>query len=203
MCGIYLTNIQTHKDLVKKKLDLISHRGPDDQNINKVDDLTLGHVRLSILDLDQRSSQPMSYLDKTIVYNGEIYNYKDVREKLIRLGYDFDTTGDTEVLLKGFCEWKENLLNEINGMFAFAIYCSKSRKVFFARDRMGVKPLYYYYKNGNLEISSTLDIISNKNELRHEAINVYLQTGYIPSPLTMFEGVNKVLPGNVYKNRYR
>ena len=83
MCGIYLTNIQIHKDLVKKKLDLISHRGPDDQNIIKVDDLTFGHVRLSILDLDQRSSQPMSYFDKTIVYNGEIYNYKDVRDKLL------------------------------------------------------------------------------------------------------------------------
>ncbi|MBT8258757.1 MAG: asparagine synthetase B, partial [Bacteroidia bacterium] len=151
MCGIYLTNIPYAKEEVEDKLESISFRGPDYCGIRSINKLTLGHLRLSILDLNPRSHQPMSYENLHIVFNGEIYNYIPVRKELIELGYQFKTESDTEVLLVGFKAWGKDVLPKINGMFAFSIYDSESNTIFSARDRLGVKPFYYYWKDNEFE----------------------------------------------------
>ena len=148
MCGIYLTNIPFAEEEVKIKLESIQFRGPDFTGIQKIDDLTFGHLRLSILDLDVRSHQPMQFEEFTIVFNGEIYNFQEIKKELSDLGYIFNTTGDTEVLLKGYIEWGESIVPKLNGMFAFAIYNASTRKIFCSRDRLGVKPFYYSWKEG-------------------------------------------------------
>jgi len=196
MCGIYLTNIPFEEEEVKTKLESIQFRGPDYTGIQKVDDLTFGHLRLSILDLDERSHQPMQFENLTIVYNGEIYNFNKIKEELLVLGYVFTTTGDTEVLLKGYKEWGEAIVPKLNGMFAFAIYNSVTRKIFCSRDRLGVKPFYYSWKDGQFEICSQLRPISQNKKLNEEAISMYLDCTYIPSPFTIFQEVHKLPPGN-------
>lgn len=196
MCGIYLTNIPFKKEEVRIKLEKIKYRGPDYTGVLKRDTITLGHLRLAILDLDQRSNQPFRYKNLTIVYNGEIYNFKDIRSELERIGYSFQTTSDTEVLIKGFDAWGEQVLDKLNGMFAFAIYDSKNQKVFCARDRLGVKPFYYYWKDGQFEICSQLQPLMNKDsKVSSEAVSIYLSTGYFPSPFSILEDVYKLQPG--------
>ena len=194
MCGIYVSNIISKADKLKQKLDKISHRGPDFTGIFRKDELIFGHTRLSILDLDERSNQPFTFEYLTLVYNGEIYNFKEVKNSLIQEGYSFETTSDTEVLLKGFHAWGEKILDRINGMFAFAIYSEESKTIFIARDRLGVKPLYYSWQNGELELCSQLAPL-NKGRLDQQAISIYLQTGYIPSPFSIYEGIKKLPPG--------
>lgn len=196
MCGIYLTNIPFAEDEVKVKLESIQFRGPDYTGIQKVADLTFGHLRLSILDLDVRSHQPMQFEDFTIVFNGEIYNFQEIKKELTALGYAFNTTGDTEVLLKGYKEWGAGIVPKLNGMFAFAIYNAVSRKIFCSRDRFGVKPFYYSWKNGQFEICSQLRPISQNRKINEAAISMYLDCTYIPSPYTIYEEVYKLSPGN-------
>jgi len=196
MCGIYITNIKYQDDIIKEKLNSISYRGPDYTGITKIDDITFGHLRLSILDLDPRSNQPMTYKNLTIVYNGEIYNYKDIKDELINLNYEFKTESDTEVLLIGFKHWGKLILEKINGMFAFSIYDNITKRLFSARDRIGVKPFYYYWNNNELEICSQIrPLLKNKN-INEEAISIFLDTDYIPSPYTIAEKVYKLPPGN-------
>ncbi|MFZ4263629.1 asparagine synthase (glutamine-hydrolyzing) [Sphingobacterium sp. HJSM2_6] len=196
MCGIYLTNIPIEEETVKSKLESIQFRGPDYLGITKVFDLTFGHLRLSILDLNVRSHQPMKFEDLVIVFNGEIYNFQKIKTDLTNLGYTFDTTSDTEVLLKGYKEWGADLVPKLNGMFAFAIYDATSRKIFCSRDRLGVKPFYYSWKEGQLEICSQLRPISQHKKINNEAISMYLDCGYIPSPYTIYQNVYKLPPGN-------
>lgn len=196
MCGIYLTNTPIEEEEVKSKLESIQFRGPDYLGVQKVSDLTLGHLRLSILDLNVRSHQPMAFEDLVIVFNGEIYNFQEIRTDLITLGYTFDTTSDTEVLLKGYKEWGAALVPKLNGMFAFAIYDATSRKIFCSRDRLGVKPFYYSWKDGQIEICSQLRPISQHKQINNEAISMYLDCGYIPSPYTIYQNVYKLPPGN-------
>jgi asparagine synthase (glutamine-hydrolysing) len=196
MCGIYITNIPFKEKEIETKLEKINYRGPDFTAVIKQDAITLGHLRLAIVDLDARSNQPYLYNDLAIVYNGEIYNFKEVKKELEDLEYTFQTTSDTEVLIKGFDAWGEKILNKLNGMFAFAIYNTKKQEVFCARDRIGVKPLYYYWKNGKFEICSQLQPIFNENsELSLDAISIYLSTGYVPSPFSILEDVYKLQPG--------
>ena len=194
MCGIYLSNIHFSSKEIEEKLDKIKFRGPDNFGVVQKEKLSLGHLRLSILDLDERSNQPFIYEQLSLVYNGEIYNFKEVRELLIVQGYTFETTSDSEVLLKGYHAWGEQVLDRINGMFTFAIYDENKKNVFIARDRLGVKPLYYSWQNGKLELCSQLTPL-NKGNLNQEAISIYLQTGYIPSPFSIYEGINKLPPG--------
>ncbi len=196
MCGIYITNIPFAEHDVKKKLETIQFRGPDYIGIKKMDSLIMGHLRLSILDLDIRSHQPMEVEDFTIVYNGEIYNFEEIKNKLLTLGYTFHTTGDTEVLLKGYMEWGEALVPKLNGMFAFAIYNAATRKIFCSRDRLGVKPFYYSWKEGKFEICSQLRPISQNKVIDEDAISMYLDCTYIPSPYTVYKDVYKLPPGN-------
>jgi asparagine synthase (glutamine-hydrolysing) len=196
MCGIYLTNIPYSEEDIREKLQSISYRGPDYMGIDKVQDLTFGHLRLSILDLDPRSNQPMVFENLTIVYNGEIYNYKDIRKELIDLGYHFKTESDTEVLLLGYKEWNNTILDKINGMFAFTIYDSQKNKLFCARDRLGVKPFYYSWNDGKIEICSQIKPLLKDKALNEEAVSIYLDCMFIPSPYTIVENVFKLPPGN-------
>lgn len=196
MCGIYATNLTFSESKIKEKLKKIDFRGPDFCGVLKKDNLSFGHLRLSILDLDKRSNQPMVFDNYILVFNGEIYNFKTLREELISLGHKFTTTGDSEVLLKGFIEWGKKVVDKINGMFAFVIYNPVSNSLFCSRDRLGVKPFYYYWKDGFFEICSQLKPISQNKTINDEAISIYLDCRYIPSPYSIFNDVYKLPPGN-------
>lgn len=196
MCGIYLTNIPTEKQIVVSKLKSINFRGPDYLGVEQIDDLTFGHLRLAILDLDKRSNQPFTKDNLSIVFNGEIYNYKDIKQELITLNYSFTTESDTEVLLLGYKEWGEKILDKINGMFAFCIYNTKTKTVFCARDRIGVKPFYYYWKDGMFEICSQMRPLIKGRKINKEALEIYLDCRYVPSPYSIIENVFKLKPGH-------
>ncbi|KAB7530500.1 asparagine synthase (glutamine-hydrolyzing) [Flagellimonas olearia] len=196
MCGIYLTNIPFEEENVRLKLESIKYRGPDHMGIQKKDNLYLGHLRLSILDLDPRSNQPMRHGHLYIVFNGEIYNYKDLKVELQSLGHTFCTESDTEVLLVGYQEWGEALLQKINGMFAFCIYDEHAKTIFCARDRLGVKPFYYYWKDGTFEICSQIQPLLKGKKVDEEAVSIYLDCMFIPSPYTIVKDVYKLPPGN-------
>ena len=196
MCGIYLTNIKYKEEEVTSKLNSISYRGPDYTGVLKANGLIFGHLRLAILDLDPRSNQPMVFDRFTIVFNGEIYNYKDIKEQLVKFGYTFETESDTEVLLIGYKHWGKSILEKINGMFAFCIYDSQTNQIFCARDRLGVKPFYYYWKDGSFEICSQIRPLLSDKQINSEAISIYLDTNYIPTPYTIVENVFKLPPGN-------
>lgn len=197
MCGIYLTNIKYKDKEISRKLDFMQFRGPDNKSIYKSDGLIFGHLRLKILDLDKRSNQPMHFNNLTIVFNGEIYNYKDIKKELKILGYNFKTTSDTEVIIKSFHQWGPHFIKKLNGMFAISIFDRKTKKIYCYRDRLGVKPFYYYWKDGIFEICSQLKPISDKKKLSNKAISVYLDCGYIPSPMSIFQDINKLGAGHI------
>ncbi|MBO3097922.1 asparagine synthase (glutamine-hydrolyzing) [Gelidibacter pelagius] len=196
MCGIYLTNIPYQLEEIDTKLDSISYRGPDFKGIKKINHLTFGHLRLSILDLNTRSNQPMDFENFTIVYNGEIYNYKTIQKELQDLGYIFKTESDTEVLLIGYKQWGKAVLEKINGMFAFSIYDAETNRLFSARDRLGVKPFYYYWENGKFEICSQIKPMLADKKINEDAISMFLDCMFIPSPYTIVDEVFKLPPGN-------
>jgi asparagine synthase (glutamine-hydrolysing) len=196
MCGIYITNLPYTKQNIINKLDSIKFRGPDFTGIKCINNIKLGHLRLSIIDLEDRSNQPMTFKHLTIVYNGEIYNFKDIKIELESLGYNFNTTGDTEVLLKGYDAWGSKIVPKLNGMFSFAIYDEESHQIFCSRDRLGVKPFYYFWRNGEFEICSQLRPICDNKKINNKAISIYLDCTYIPSPYTIYEDVYKLSPGN-------
>ncbi|WP_323593462.1 asparagine synthase (glutamine-hydrolyzing) [Aliarcobacter butzleri] len=209
MCGIsgIIYKNKNKKDYqleVKKMNDLINHRGPDDKGLFIMDNFAFGHTRLSILDLSSAGHQPMVYDDRFVItYNGEVYNYLEIKDELIKLGYKFKSNSDTEVLLLGYVEWKEKIVDRLNGMFAFAIYDMKENICFIARDRIGVKPLYYYETDEELYffsepkqiiMSNILDAIPNENSIKE-----YLAYQFTLSDETFFKGINKLLPGHFIK----
>ncbi|MCM4167337.1 Asparagine synthetase [glutamine-hydrolyzing] 1 [Arenibacter antarcticus] len=196
MCGIYITNIPFSIQEINDKLKSIEYRGPDNLGILKKKSVTLGHLRLSILDLDHRSDQPMQFDELYITYNGEIYNFLDLKNELSQLGHKFKTTSDTEVLLIGYKEWGAGILQKINGMFAFCIYDNSKQTLFCARDRIGVKPFYYFWEDGIFEICSQLRPLSSKKEINKEAVSIYLDCGYVPSPYSILDGIHKLPPGH-------
>ena len=148
MCGIVgifgIKDKSLSSGLVQKMNDAISHRGPDDQGIYADDAVALGHRRLAILDLSPAGHQPMHSADENleIVFNGEIYNFNEIREKIT--GYPFKTRSDTEVILAAYQKWGKECVHHFNGMFAFAIWDKTKKQLFIARDRLGVKPVYYF-----------------------------------------------------------
>lgn len=197
MCGIYITNIPFQKEDVIDKLKSIEFRGPDYLGYDKINEISLGHLRLAILDLDQRSNQPYSFKQFHIVFNGEIYNFESIKQELIILGHYFETTSDTEVLIKGYSQWGKDLLPRLNGMFAFAIYDTIKNIIFCARDRMGVKPFFYYWRDGKFEICSQLrPLINAQSQVSKQSVSMYLDCGYVPSPYSILEDVYKLPPGN-------
>jgi len=181
--------------------DTLIHGGPDDAGLylEPQNGLALAHRRLSILDLSPLGHQPMEFDNLIITYNGEVYNFKEIRKELENLGYTFKSNTDTEVILKAFHKWGINAVHKFRGMFAFAIWDKKNKKLTLVRDRIGVKPLYWYFKDGLFMFSSELKAFHKhpkfKKQLNLEALTLYLQYGYITAPYTIFENTYKLLPG--------
>lgn len=185
--------------------DSLTHRGPDAgnvyfQNFNEFN-VGLGHRRLSIIDLSERANQPMEFDNLVIIYNGEVYNFRELRRDLEKYGYTFSSNSDTEVVLKAYHHWGQAALNKFNGMFAFCIFDRKNREMFLARDRAGVKPLFYYFDGYTFLFSSELKAFSHnplfKKELDFDSLGIYLNCGYIPTPHSIFKNTFKLLPGSV------
>lgn len=182
----------------------MQHRGPDDFGIELYEIanalIGFGQARLSIIDLSSAGHQPMNFGHLSIVFNGEIYNYKEVRCKLIEKGRNFDTNSDTEVILQSFDEWGIKCVHEFIGMFAFVILNKKENKVFVFRDRVGVKPFHYYYQNGLFLFGSELKaLMANPNfqkTIDESVLFNYLESGYISAPSTIFKNTYKLKPGN-------
>lgn len=199
MCGI-LFHIQQKPNLndFKKNLDKISHRGPDNKTFIQDGDMLIGHVRLSIIDINQRSNQPMiSECNNYIIsYNGEIYNFQEIRKDLIKKGIKFITNSDTEVLLNGYKLYGKDILKKVNGIFAFLIVDKIKNEIFFARDHFGVKPLYYLKESNSFMISSETRVFEDYTEKDEMSKILFLSHGYIPTPKTIFKNVLSLKPGH-------
>jgi asparagine synthase (glutamine-hydrolysing) len=184
--------------------NLLAHRGPDDAGLFFDNDhgIGLGHRRLSIIDLTPAGHQPMTCDDgnAVIVYNGEIYNFSDIKKELIGFGHQFRGTSDTEVILHAYLEWGTACLERFAGMFALALWDRSRHRLFLARDRMGIKPLYYYYRNGTLLFASELKALMAfkvfPRTIDDAALSLYLHYQYVPAPRTIFQDTYKLLPGN-------
>jgi len=197
MCGIIGFTGRDNR-LAKKMLESIRHRGPDDHGVFCDERVTLGHVRLSILDLSPAGHQPMEYGDWVIVFNGEIYNYIELRKELEE-EYRFDSDSDTEVVLKAFDRWGVNAVDRMIGMFAFALYRKSERKLYIFRDRAGVKPLYYFHDGGRFAFASetrALKLWEPALGIEGEALKEFFQFGYISSGLSIYQKVRKLPPGH-------
>ena len=202
MCGIlFAKNIDKHK--FKKALDKMNHRGPDDTGIKIFDNVIMGHKRLSILDLDKRSSQPFSSSDGKyeIIFNGEIYNFKELKEKF---NIETKTTSDTEVLIELYIQLGKKMLDYLNGMFAFVIFNTKTKDIFIARDRLGIKPLYIYEKEDILicssEIASILEILDETPEYDLIGIRQYLKLRTFFRGHTLYKDIKMFPAGYFIKN---
>jgi asparagine synthase (glutamine-hydrolysing) len=204
MCGIAgIINLSSQRvdcDIVRRMNEVIKHRGPDDEGIMDDGNVVLGHVRLSIIDV-QGSRQPLSNEDGNVwtTFNGEIYNYKELRYLLLNKGHIFKTKGDTEVLVHLYEEYGQEMVNYLQGMFAFAIWDKKKQILLIMRDRLGIKPLYYCTRGPNLLFASEpkaffchpqIDICVNAESIWH-----YLTYRSVPAPQTLFEDVKKIRPG--------
>ena len=206
MCGIVGIVSFVHQPIeecrLRQMMRVIKHRGPDDEGVFLQDNVGLGHVRLSILDLSMAGHQPMQ--DETgrytIALNGEIYNYIELREQLEKVGAEFASNSDTEVLLKGYIYYGQEVLDKLNGMFAFVIYDAERKEVFAARDRFGVKPFYYYHSDDEFifasEIPAILEVYGRKNRANETVIFDYLAFNRTDqTENTFFEGVKKLQHG--------
>ena len=206
MCGITgiinFNQTKVSKKLLKEMTQVISHRGPDNSDTWIYNNIGLGHRRLSIMDLSSFGKQPMESKDGNYVinYNGEIYNFKELKKELQTLGYSFKSNSDTEVLLNGIIHWGEKILPKLNGMFAFCFYNKKENIVFLARDRYGIKPLYYYYDEEDFIFGSeTKSLIANpriKKEIDFEAIREYFTFQNIFTDKTFFKNIHLLPPGH-------
>jgi asparagine synthase (glutamine-hydrolysing) len=208
MCGIsgFIYHGISDLDLLKKMNDSIAYRGPDDSgeflaDYNTKYKIGLAHRRLSILDLSPLGHQPMCSVDDrvVVVFNGEIYNFKEVRKRLSEKGYVFKSDSDTEVIIQAYIEWGIDFVHQMNGMFAIALYDKRSEDFFLIRDRMGVKPLYYYHNENGLIFGSELKPIMAhpdfKKDLNAHALSLFLYHGYITAPHTIFKNTYKLKPG--------
>ncbi len=201
MCGIAGYTGEGNESTLKQMIHSIKHRGPDVQDIYIQPNLGLAHARLSILDLNSTGNQPMFSSDKqvAIVFNGEIYNYASLKNEL-KNKYEFQTNTDTEVLLYLYKEYGTQLLNKIEGMFAFALYDFKDQSLFLAKDIMGKKPLYYTASSNcfvfGSELKSLLKHPGIEKKLNIEAVNQYLTFDYVPTPNSIIKNVSKLEPGH-------
>jgi len=210
MCGIigFIDQTkQTSQNHLKKMRDSIAYRGPDSLGSKFYEtetySLGLGHRRLSILDLSPLGSQPMYYKELTIIHNGEVYNFAEIKELLIAQGYSFDSHTDTEVILKSFHAWGTECVQKFRGMFAFSIYDSEKEELYIFRDRAGVKPLYYHKQESlflfGSELKSFYQHPNFKKKVNRDALPYYFRFGYIPAPLTIFENTHKLKAGHYLK----
>lgn len=200
MCGIYGTTRTYNKDVIHKKLRRFAFRGPDNSGLYQFNNVILGHNRLSIIDLDSRSDQPLHYQHLTLVFNGEIYNYKELKKSLTQKGYNFTTSSDTEILCAAYLEHGQECVKLLNGMFAFVILDKKKNCLFGARDRLGQKPIYYSTSNGSFEFASQPSAIALGNNFKLDdlALAEFFRWRYIPDPLSIYQGIKKLLPGHCF-----
>ena len=207
MCGIAGFcdfSKKSSSDTLKFMTDVLHHRGPDDSGYfwdeNEYSQIALGHRRLSILDLSAHGHQPMTFEHLDIVFNGEVYNFKEIKKELLELGYDFYSDSDTEVILKSYHQWGIKAVDRFNGMFAITIYDKKVNKLIFIRDRAGVKPFYYYKKDSLILFSSELKSFHKhpnfQKEINQSSLSLYLQFGYIPEPHSIFKNCYKLRAGH-------
>ena len=207
MCGIvgFTNHISNAEEVIDVMMDRIRHRGPDADGKYIDADIALGHRRLSIIDVSSSGDQPIFNEDGSmvIVFNGEIYNYRDIREKLIAAGHKFRTNTDTEVLIHGYEEYGEKLLDMLRGMFSFVIWDKNKRELFGARDFFGIKPMYYAIMGKTLmfgsEIKSFLAHPQFFKELNTTALENYLTFQYSPTKETFFKNVYKLLPAHYFR----
>jgi len=207
MCGIcgqfnFARNEPVEPATIRRMTDSIRHRGPDDEGYLISGPLGLGFRRLSIIDL-AGGHQPMSDAEETVwvIFNGEIYNYRELRAELQSKGHEFRTNSDTEVIIHGYKEWGAEVLDHLNGMFGLAIWDVKKQRLVVARDAMGIKLIYYRITSGQLtfgsEIRPILAAQDSKPEVDPVALNLFLRFRYTPSPLTIFQGIRKLPPGTM------
>ena len=203
MCGIcgFTGQIENRDDVIKNMTDVITHRGPDSSGFYCDDYISMGFRRLSIIDLDA-GHQPIYNEDRSLVltFNGEIYNYQELRKVLVQKGHKFYTDTDSEVLIHGFEEWQEDLLPKLRGMFGFAIYNTKDKSVFVARDFFGIKPMHYTQIGNDFvyasEIKSILEHPKFEKRFNKRALDTYLSFQYAVPPETFFEDVYCLMPGH-------
>ncbi len=207
MCGItgFIDfNKKTTGEVLPKMTSILQHRGPDgDGHFTDITDNAitgLGHRRLSIIDLSNAASQPMQYENLYIVFNGEIYNYNEIRDELITKGHAFSTHSDTEVILHAYQEWDNKCIDKFIGMFAFVIYDKLKQIVFCVRDRAGVKPFFWYHKKGLFLFASELKAFHQhpdfEKEMNTDAVAAFMQYGYVPTPHCIFNHTYKLPPGH-------
>lgn len=201
MCGICGFNWKDEA-LVTKMNDQLIHRGPDQSGVYCADGISLGHRRLSIIDLSEHGRQPMTNEDRSIwlVFNGEIYNFPELRPQLIAKGHRFISDSDSEVIIHAYEEYGVDAISKLRGMFAFAIWDAKKKLILIARDRIGIKPLYYYNKGGKLvfasEIKAILQHPTISREVNLQALYDYIGFEFVPAPETMFRNINKLPAGH-------
>lgn len=202
MCGIagFFTKQTLEQQVIKSMTDAIAHRGPDAEGFYHKHNRALGHRRLSIIDLSVAANQPMYSADKRwiIVFNGEVYNYREIAQSL---QLSLRTHSDTEVLLESFVKRSTDAITMWNGMFAIAIYDTHNDKLFLIRDRLGIKPIYYYYREGNLFFASelkallTVSAVKQNLSVNKRAVQNFLRFGYIPGPDTIYTEIRKLPAG--------
>jgi asparagine synthase (glutamine-hydrolysing) len=210
MCGI-AGFIDFHKKSTKSNIqsmiEPLNHRGPDGEGVSlfksKNAIIGFGHKRLSIIDLSQAGKQPMALNHLHITYNGEIYNYQEIKNELLELGHHFNGESDTEMILHAYTEWGIKAVERFIGMFAIALFDEKKQEVVFIRDRAGVKPLFYYQKNDLILFSSELKSFHEHPEFEKKldlnAVAAYMQYGNVPTPHCIFKNCGKIKPGHYLK----
>ncbi|MDY7219413.1 asparagine synthase (glutamine-hydrolyzing) [Denitrificimonas sp. JX-1] len=194
-------------DIFREMLASMKHRGPDGEGVESFShdacSILLGHKRLSILDLSSKGHQPMVYEDLAIIHGGKIYNFKEIQQELIENGYEFKSDSDTEVILKAYHCWGVKSIDKFRGMFAFAIYDFHKQEITVFRDRVGVKPLYYFITDTEFIFSSELKPFLKcsafDKSIDYESVSSYLYFGYIHAPRTIFKAAKKLLPGHYLK----
>src|SRR6478672_3214738 len=207
MCGIcgqfnFAGDEPVEPETVRRMTDSIAHRGPDDEGYFFSGPLGLGFRRLSIIDL-AGGHQPMFDAEQTVcvIFNGEIYNYKELRQELQKYGHCFRTNSDTEVIIHGYKEWGTDVLNHLNGMFGVAIWDLQRKRLVVARDAMGIKLVYYRIAGGRFTFGSEIRAVlageQSQPEIDPTALNLFLRFRYTPSPLTLFQGIRKLAPGTM------
>ncbi len=202
MCGIAgFTHVASAppRDRIEQITQALKHRGPDQQGTWESPEVSLGAVRLKIIDLEG-GAQPMIAGGTVIAFNGEIYNHLEVRSELESRGHRFESRCDTETVLRAFLEWDVASFSRLRGMFAAAFWTESSRRLVLARDRMGIKPLYYHVRNRDLYFGSELKAILLHPEIDRnldpQGLDRYLSLNYVPCPFTLVEGIRKLPPGN-------
>jgi asparagine synthase (glutamine-hydrolysing) len=200
MCGIFgSVGAPLGAETMERVLAAIRHRGPESQGVTQLDGATLAHARLRIIDLSPAGAQPMPNEDETVwaTFNGEIYNFQELRGRLERAGHRFRSHTDTEVLVHGYEEWGEGVVDQVDGMFAFGIWDSARRRLLLARDRAGKKPLFYVEHGGRFLFASEIKALFAAGvplDIDPEGLVGYLAYGYIPPPGTLYRGVRQLLP---------